>query len=73
MFAAFFGLTRQPFTAEVPAEALFRSGPLDEALARLRFVVEQHGIALLTGEPGSGKSATLRALVAAGEPAQHKF
>ncbi len=73
MFTAFFGLIRQPFTTEIPAEALFRSTPLEEALARLRFVVQQHGIALLAGEPGSGKSVTLRALVAACEPARHKF
>lgn len=73
MFTGFFGLVRQPFTAEVPADALFRSAPLQEALARLRFVIDQHGIGLLTGEPGSGKSATLRALVAACEPATHKF
>ena len=73
MFTGFFGLTQQPFTAEVPADALFRSGPLEEALARLHFVVDQHGIALLVGEPGSGKSATLRALVATSEPARHKF
>jgi type II secretory pathway predicted ATPase ExeA len=59
MFAAFFGLVRQPFTAEVPADALFRSAPLEEALARLRFVIDQHGIGLLTGEPGSGNYAEL--------------
>lgn len=73
MFTGFFGLTRQPFTAEVPPEALFRSLPLEEALARLQFVIDQHGIGLLTGEPGSGKSATLRALVASADPARHKF
>jgi len=73
VFTGFFGLTRQPFTAELPPEALFRSLPLEEALARLQFVIDQHGIGLLTGEPGSGKSATLRALVAASDPARHKF
>ena len=73
MFTGFFGLTRQPFTAELPADALFRSSHLEEALARLRFVIDQHGIGLLTGDPGSGKSASLRALVAACDPARHKF
>lgn len=73
MFAAFFGLSRQPFTPEIPADALFPSAALQEALARLRFVIDQHGIGLLTGAPGAGKSATLRALVAACEPASHKF
>ncbi len=29
MFTAFFGLIRQPFTTEIPAEALFRSPPLE--------------------------------------------
>ncbi len=73
MFTGFFGLTRQPFTAELPPDALFRSVPLEEALARLCFVIDQHGIGLLTGEPGTGKSATLRALVAACDQARHKF
>lgn len=73
MFTAFFGLTRQPFTAEVPADALFRSTALLEALARLCFVLDQHAIGLLHGEPGTGKSATLRALVAQCDPARHKF
>jgi len=73
MFAAFFGLSRQPFTAELPPDALFRSLPLQEALARLGFVIDQHGIGLLVGEPGSGKSASLRALVASTDLARHKF
>jgi hypothetical protein len=54
VFAAFFGMTRQPFTAEVPADALFPSAPMQEALARLRFLVDQHGIALLWAETVSG-------------------
>jgi type II secretory pathway predicted ATPase ExeA len=73
MFTGFFGLLRQPFTAELPTEALFASAPLQEALARLRFVIDQHGIGLITGEPGCGKSVALRALVASCEPATHKF
>ena len=73
MFTGFLGLTRQPFTAEVPADALFGSASLEAALARLRFVLDQHAIGLLHGEPGSGKSATLRALVAGCDPARHKF
>jgi type II secretory pathway predicted ATPase ExeA len=73
VFTGFFGLTRQPFTSALPADALFRSPALEEALARLRFVLDQQGIGLLCGEPGAGKSATLRALVAACDPARHKF
>ena len=73
MFTGFFGLSRQPFTAEVPPDALFRSLALQEALARLSFVVDQRGIGVLVGEPGSGKSASLRALVASSDPARHKF
>lgn len=73
MFASFFGLTRLPFTPDLPVEALFRSAGLEETLSRLRYVLSQRAIALLVGEPGSGKTATLRALVAASDPATHKF
>jgi len=73
MFASFFGLTRLPFTPDLPPDALFRSAGLEETLSRLRYVLSQRAIALLAGEPGSGKTATLRALVAASDPATHKF
>ncbi len=73
MFAAFFGLTRLPFTPDLPPEAFFRSAGLEEALARLRYVLTQRAIGLLLGEPGSGKTAALRALVHAADPATHKF
>ena len=47
---------------------LFRSAPLEEAVARLRFVVQPHGPS--PGSPGAGKSATPRALCDAREPAR---
>jgi len=68
-----FGLSRAPFTAELPPEALFPSTRLREALARLRYVVEQRALGLLLGEPGAGKSAALRAFVDQADPATHKF
>jgi len=57
-----FGLTRPPFEHALSSAELFRAPALDELHARLRHVVDQRALGLLTGEPGSGKSTALRRL-----------
>lgn len=52
----------KPFGRHVPASALFESMGHGEALARLRLVVENNYLGLLTGEVGSGKSTLIRCL-----------
>ena len=56
-----YGLTRMPFTASVPAGALFASAAHKEAVARLRWLISACGLGILTGEVGAGKTAALRA------------
>jgi len=58
---AHYGFTRMPFTASVPAPALFASAAHKEAVARLRWLISARGIGVLTGEVGAGKTAALRA------------
>jgi len=59
---ALYGLKWNPFLPDVPAEALIK----DDATRRFCFRVEQivmdGGFAMITGEPGTGKSITLRHL-----------
>ena len=56
-----YGFTRMPFTASVPAGALFASAAHKEAVARLRWLISACGLGILTGEVGAGKTAALRA------------
>jgi type II secretory pathway predicted ATPase ExeA len=53
----------KPFSRHIPASTLFESAGHREALARLRLMVENNYLGLLTGEVGSGKSTLIRCLL----------
>lgn len=55
-----YGLRFNPFAPDVPTEALWRSPELETFLWRLGRMVREGGFALLTGDPGCGKSTALR-------------
>ncbi len=57
-----YGLKWNPFSPDVPIEALFVPPPIDHFCWRLEQQVKDGGFALITGEPGVGKSVTLRLL-----------
>ena len=57
-----YGLKWNPFSPDVPVEALWRSQELETFCWRLERLVRDGGFALVTGEPGSGKSVALRQL-----------
>lgn len=57
---ALYGLKWNPFSSDVPVEALHVSPRLDSFCWRLEQLVGEGGFALITGVPGLGKSATLR-------------
>ncbi len=57
-----FGLKWNPFTQDVPAEALLASPRIENFRRRLEAMIHEGGFALVTGDPGNGKSATLRLL-----------
>jgi type II secretory pathway predicted ATPase ExeA len=60
---ALYGLKWHPFTPEVPSEALHIAPALEHFLWRIEHsLVREGGFALITGEPGSGKSVALRLL-----------
>jgi len=59
---ALYGLKWNPFTADVPVEALWTPPALDHFRWRMENQVREGGFALITGDPGTGKSAALRLL-----------
>lgn len=58
----FFGIKFNPFGAEVPVEALHVSIDVEAFCRRIEMSLLDGGFALITGEPGCGKSAALRLL-----------
>jgi type II secretory pathway predicted ATPase ExeA len=59
---ALYGLKYNPFSPDVPVEALYRTPKMESFCWRLEQLVGDGGFALVTGSPGVGKSATLRVL-----------
>ena len=59
-YRAFFGLSREPFAADLPLEAILRTEDLIAAQQRIVYTLQLGAIALVTGEVGAGKSTALR-------------
>jgi general secretion pathway protein A len=57
-----FGLKWNPFSPDVPVEALWRSSKIELFCWRMESLVREGGFALITGDPGTGKSVALRLL-----------
>ncbi len=55
-----YGLKFSPFGNDVPIEALHVTPPVDAFLRRLELGLLDGGFAMVTGDPGTGKSAVLR-------------
>jgi len=72
-FAAHFGFLKEPFTKEIAAKALFISAQLQVLFARLKALLSRRGMALITGEVGSGKSTAIRAFAEALEKTQYDW
>ena len=59
---ALYGLKWNPFLSEIPTEALIKDESTKKFCFRVEQVVMDGGFAIITGEPGTGKSITLRHL-----------
>lgn len=57
-----YGLKFHPFRPDIPVEALHVTPAVDAFLRRIEFAIADGGFALITGDPGSGKSIALRLL-----------
>lgn len=62
MFRQHFGLKFNPFDKEISTDKLFESQDSRELDSRLKYMLDSRGICLVVGEPGSGKSTSLRKL-----------
>jgi len=59
---SFFSLKFNPFAPDLPVEALSVSAPVDAFCRRIEASLHDGGFAMVTGEPGCGKSVALRLL-----------
>ncbi len=60
---ALYGLKYNPFSPELPTEALLTTTAIDDFVWRIENThVREGGFALVTGDPGTGKSVALRLL-----------
>ena len=60
MYEEFFELMHTPFTRDVPAERLYGSRQIEDALGRLTYVADRQLFAVVTADPGCGKSTLIR-------------
>lgn len=59
---ALYSLKFNPFSPEIPTSALFLAPAIDSFCWRMENQVGEGGFAIVSGEPGTGKSAALRIL-----------
>ena len=58
-----YGLKWNPFSSDIPIEALYRTPKVDSFCWRIeKNLLREGGFAMISGEPGTGKSVTLRLL-----------
>lgn len=57
-----YGLKFNPFRSGVPAESLYVTPVVDAFCRRVELTITDGGFALVTGEPGTGKSGALRVI-----------
>lgn len=57
---ALYGLKWNPFSPELPSEALLAMPKIEHFAWRVEQLVQEGGFALVTGESGTGKSVALR-------------
>jgi general secretion pathway protein A len=71
MFNTHFGFTATPFSKSIRTSDVLQTPPLKELAARLSVVMRERGIAVVTGDVGSGKSTAVRAFLASLDPNRH--
>jgi type II secretory pathway predicted ATPase ExeA len=65
-------LARTPFGKSIDAKDLFSRQAHQEAVARITFCVVESALGVVTGDVGAGKTVSVRAAVAALDPARHQ-
>lgn len=60
MYKSFYSLAKAPFSKDMGSKDTFRSTGYQEALNGLEYLHKSKGIGLMIGDPGVGKTFTLR-------------
>ena len=60
MYEEFFELMHTPFTRDIPADRLYSSRQIEDALGRLTYVADRQLFAVVTADPGCGKATLIR-------------
>jgi len=61
MFKQHFGMKSNPFEKDIQTGGIYKSTDIRELESRLKYMLECRGVFMLVGEPGSGKTAALKA------------
>ncbi len=64
MYEAYFEMTHTPFTRNLPPDTLYEPPFLGDVLGRLGYVADRQLFAVMTADPGCGKSTVLRKFTA---------
>lgn len=67
-----FGLSKNPFCADLPRKDILVTPIITGTKERIDYAVQMGGIALITGDIGSGKSTTLRYLIGGLHPSEYQ-
>ena len=60
MYESFYGMSNTPFAKDIPADRLFESKQVQDALGRMKYAADRKQFAVVTGDPGCGKSTLIR-------------
>ena len=72
-YRTFFGLTKEPFGADIPVAEIMQTEALVGACDRFEYAVRLGAMAVVTGEIGSGKSTALRYAVSKLHPSEYRW
>src|SRR5271167_693773 len=73
MWESFFGFKKTPFSDSPDGKQVFASQAWNQVKTRLEFLAQHHGVGLLTGEVGAGKSTAARVFTATLNPSLYKI
>ncbi|MCJ7833681.1 MAG: AAA family ATPase [Deltaproteobacteria bacterium] len=71
-YRTFFGLSREPFRSDLSLKEILKTTALASVSDRFDYAVRLGGLALVTGEVGSGKSTALRYVAAGLHPSEYR-
>ena len=70
-YRTFFGLSREPFGSDFTLKEILKTPALSAAQDRFDYTVRLGGMALVTGDIGTGKSTALRYVAAGLHPSEY--